>query len=365
MLTGEQTQAAENRKRNRGRMDLWLRSDSNVGYESPRPGVKVGVSDAAMENLIRGRGSLVLCGSKVGGSPRPQPRVRTAEGRDLLDKGKGQIMDKVLDVDGNRYYYSAREPRVPCDEGKENLRRSVNGTLANVMNVDANRGYSTARKEVRVPPDEGRDNCDYAKNGTMSKVLNVSVNRGYQSARPAPRVPTDESKSNEFKGRGTMNKVLNTRENLGYKSARPESRVKPEAEDIANMNKGTLGLVLQGKALGDPAPCPRVKPEAEDIAIKNKGSLTQMYHKYGRLPLSARPAPKVKGEAEDIYTRGTKGIVQNLMHKYGGLPTSPRPASRVKGDGNRYAKKNRGEMDTLLHGAKKTYKRNRPGTSKW
>lgn len=370
MATGEMQQADENRKRNRGSLQL----EHSGGYTSPRPGVRTGGSSQALENLIRARGTLggLLEQKQNAGysSPRPKMRVPSAEGKDLAEKGQGQQMGPVLDVDGNRFYYSAREARVPSPRGKENLRRSWGGDMGSLLQTEANRGYSSPRPAPRGPPGTGRDIANRGQRGSVTTLLGGGRDGGTAAAaatpRPAPRQPTPDAEANATKGRGSMARTLN--ETAGSATARPprkDARVTGDGEGNAAAGRGTLGLVLAGTACVSGPPAPRVRPEAQETAMKNAGSLSQMYSNFGRHPASARPPPKVKDEATDIYNRGTKGVIQNLLARYGTLPRSPRPAARVKPEAARFASTNKGQMGDLMHGPKQTYKKARPGSGMW
>ena len=99
-----------------------------------------------------------------------------------------------------------------------------------------------------------------------------------------------------------------------------------------------------------PPPGRAVKPEADDIARKNRGTMDKLQYEYGNMPQSARAAPRVKAEAEDIATKN-KGTADKLFYNYGNMPNSSRPAPRVKSEAAENAEKGRGAVGKLLGGA--------------
>lgn len=155
-----------------------------------------------------------------------------------------------------------------------------------------------------------------------------------------------------------------------YVTPRPAARVKPEAEEFARKNEGSLNLftskpqyvysprvepkcpsdesrnnyelgrhgtvsrLLSGSATPRPdsARMPRVKPEAEDIASghmgKNTANLLRQHGGSSGTP--EQPISRIKPEAEQTAKMHTGGRMNCLLHSPGRLPESSRPAPRVK-----------------------------------
>ena len=176
-----------------------------------------------------------------------------------------------------------------------------------------------------------------------------------------------------------------------YYTPRKAPRVRPEAEEYANKNKGSLELfgsgtprpipatprcetrcqtedgvknfhlgrngtvsgLLNGSATPrpDPAPGSRVKPEAEEIADHHKGKSTgQLFNSYGKLPTSARKEPRVKPEASETAEKSSGGFMRNLMHDPQQIPPSARKEPRVKPEASVTASMEGREMMKNLRG---------------
>ena len=312
---------------------------------------------------MRGRGSMdnflnMEKGKKTYYASTPVSRVHGDTARCIEQKHKSGIMAKVMDRNANQTYYSARYGKTR-PEGQEFRDRDFHGKdVSNIMNTSANKGYYDTRPNPKVNG-EGSDIASRSINGTMSNILNVDANRGYYSSRPAARVKGEASDTYE-QHRGSMNKFLNDSANRNYYSPRAGPRVKSEASDNANVGRGTMDVVF-GSTYAPPATpgcgAPRVKPEASENAHKAKGVLMQQQYNFGNLPMSGRPATRVNGEGAGNYEASQGNITKNLFAKYGNLPQSGRPAARVKPEAKKFA--NRGSMNELMHGGKKSYKSGR------
>ncbi|CAC5363643.1 unnamed protein product [Mytilus coruscus] len=156
-----------------------------------------------------------------------------------------------------------------------------------------------------------------------------------------------------------------------YNTPRAPPRVKPEAQEYADKNKGSLQLfgsgtprpiaptprpepkcpstegmrnyelgrhgtvsnLLNGSATPrpDPAPAPKMRPEAMGIAGGHSGQSTaNLFTQYGKLPMSARAAPRIKPEAEGAYEPHKGNNMKCLLHDPKKLPASARAVPRVK-----------------------------------
>ncbi|XP_061192874.1 uncharacterized protein LOC133201092 [Saccostrea echinata] len=174
-------------------------------------------------------------------------------------------------------------------------------------------------------------------------------------------------------------------ETNNYYTPRKAPRVRPEAEEFANKNKGSLNLfgsgtpkpipqtsrsetrcqteegkrnhehgkngtvscLLNGSATSQPeyALCPRVKPEAENIAEHHKGkSTSELFSNHGRLPASARKEPRVKPEATETAKKSSGEFMRNLMHDPSKIPQSGRKVPRVKSEASTTANREGAEM---------------------
>ncbi|XP_012943404.1 uncharacterized protein LOC101847371 [Aplysia californica] len=156
-----------------------------------------------------------------------------------------------------------------------------------------------------------------------------------------------------------------------YYEPRPAPRVRPEAEEIASRNKGSIDLfnsekhthvippphsprcptgearqnyevsrtghvgnLLGGKGPAPPvavSPAPRVTVQSEDIAEAHKGGpMNKLLTNYGHNRPSPRPLARVKPEAEETADMSKGGRMNSLMHNPSEMHETPRNAPRVK-----------------------------------
>ncbi|XP_013084848.2 uncharacterized protein LOC106069682 [Biomphalaria glabrata] len=192
----------------------------------------------------------------------------------------------------------------------------------------------------------------YIRNqGSVKEVWDKSRPQ-VDTPRPSPRCPSSASRQNYRAGWfGSVSPLLK-----GAATPRPSTtppRVKPEAEDTAFISRGPrMRAIVNEYARRGPSPrAPRVKPEAEEIADVSKGGrMSSLLHKFGTLPLSARPVPRLNLEAEPIAELSKGGHMRQTLHNYGQNKPSPQPEPRVKPEGQDNADLDKGKrMERILH----------------
>ena len=129
-----QTRDELKRQHQKGSMGVLMQPALNESYLSPRPASRVGMSKEAAELVKQNWGSLSLFLKSEHNtnynSPRQSRGVRydSVDDTDLIDRNRGQTMDKIMDRNGNQNYFSSRCQRVVGSEGQGNLQRSY-GTI--------------------------------------------------------------------------------------------------------------------------------------------------------------------------------------------------------------------------------------------
>ena len=174
----------------------------------------------------------------------------------------------------------------------------------------------------------------------------------YYTPRKAPRV-RPEAEEYALKNRGSLELFGSGEPRPVVPTPRATSRCQTE-EGKQNYEIGRNGRVSSLLKDGvtprpdDPA-VPRVKPEAEDIANHHKGKSTDnLFKNYGRLPTSARPIPRVKQEASETAEKHSGNTMNSLMHNPRKLPLSARAVPRVKPEAEEiHSKEGKGMMKSF------------------
>ena len=210
---------------------------------------------------------------------------------------------------------------------------------SDILNQTSQPAFSQSpRSAPKVKGQEAEDIMRKSSGNAMAATMNLSANRGYNSARPAPRV-RPEAEQVALRNAGTMNAILDNGANRAYYTSRPAQRVKPEANGNAVRNGGTMHLVLdsdKNSNYNTSRPQPRVKSEAHDNAVKNKGQMRLVLSSEN--PLSDDKVARVKPEAQDIYQRN-RGTLTSDIYNYGHNSLDQMPEQKIKGNsGRRIAK---------------------------
>ncbi|KAK7090721.1 uncharacterized protein [Littorina saxatilis] len=157
----------------------------------------------------------------------------------------------------------------------------------------------------------------------------------YYTPRRAPRV-RPEAEEFASKNAGSIN-LFSDEKNKHIVTGPPPSPRCLTNEAKQNYQKGRKGQVSGLLGGGGPmpavdkAPAPRVKPEAQDIAEHHKGSgMMGLIANDSRRPQSARSAPRVKVEASENAELGRGDRMNCLMHDAKKLPDTPKPMPRVR-----------------------------------
>ncbi|KAK3094068.1 hypothetical protein FSP39_023759 [Pinctada imbricata] len=174
----------------------------------------------------------------------------------------------------------------------------------------------------------------------------------YYTPRKAPRV-RPEAEEYAMKNRGSLELFGSGEPRPVIQTPRASSRCQTE-EGKQNYHLGRNGTV-SGLLCDRPTPrpddpaVPRVKPEAEDIANQHKGRSTNvLFKEYGNLPRSARPVPRVKHEAAETAELHSGNTMNRLMHDPKKIPLSARHQPRVKAEAQETANKEGLEMMKTL-----------------
>jgi hypothetical protein len=125
---------------------------------------------------------------------------------------------------------------------------------------------------------------------------------------------------------------------------------KSEAYSNAEANqRGTLGLMLEGKLDPSPRAPVRVKGDARANYEKGRqGTMGQLMGTSEQLSSDECPPAGRKQAGTNIRTTSNSSGVQNLFHNYGHLPQSARPEPRVKAEAKGNAMRNRGTMSEFM-----------------
>ena len=207
---------------------------------------------------------------------------------------------------------------------------------SDVLNQSLSPRSSYSPRGPKVKGQDAEDIMRKSSGNAMAQTMNLSANRGYNSARPAPRV-RPEAEDVAVRNAGTMNAILDNQANRGYSTARPAVRVKPEASDNAVRNGGSMHLVMDSNkncSYSTSRPQPRVKAEAQDNAVKNKGQMRLVLSSEN--PLTDDKVARVKPEAKDIYQRN-RGTLTGDIYNYGNNPLDQLPEQKIKGSGRQNA----------------------------
>lgn len=267
------TEAKENAARFSGSSTACcLNYDRNRGYSSARPPcVRGAVAQEAMERSRGVTGGVLAVGDNVDHSPpQPVPRRTGVEAEMYAQRATGAAIRRTLDVDSNVGYQTARPvSRTVTKEARDNADRNKGQGFSQLIGNDANSEESALRLEPRVKP-EARDIAMKSR-GSCGLAL---------EGQPAPdpvldaRVKSDGRENYERGRQGSMNQVLSGSE---YPPERPQSRVKYEGTEISqNGHTGTVHKLFNsyGQLPQSARPVARVRPEAEQNAIRNKGTMS-------------------------------------------------------------------------------------------
>lgn len=187
--------------------------------------------------------------------------------------------------------------------------------------------------------------------GSPAPWYDTEINDSYRSVSPQPRVKP-EGEEYAIRNRGSIGKWAFNYNNGQYNSPRPIPRC-PTSDSQNNYEvgrHGTIRRLLYGTATPRPdtAP-PRIKSEAEPIASLSRGKRMKIiineFAKKGPTPRVARVKQEAEGHAE--VHKG--GRMDKLIHSFGQLPLSDRGCPRVKVEGEPNADLDKGKrMEKLV-----------------
>jgi len=285
-------------------------------------------------------------------SPPPQRKLRSSEAKDVAARYSGATTAFCLDHDRNRGYSSARGPCVRGDVGRAALERG-RGVMAGVIAADDNVRYEPPRPASRLVGAEAELNARRYRGTEARLTLSQDVDAGWrQFDRPASRATCAEARDNAVRcGSGrAVSRLINGGDADSPATPRPEPRVKSDAaRHVAAKSRGTCGLALEGRLVGDPVREVRVKGSGKDNYERGRhGSVSGLLSDGGRVPEPERPASRVRDAGAEISQHGQTGTVHKLFHGYGQMPRSPRPAARVPADARPNAIRNMGTMSDFL-----------------
>lgn len=172
--------------------------------------------------------------------------------------------------------------------------------------------------------------------------------------RPGPRIKP-EAQDNADRNRGSLDLSWE-----GKRFESPRMQVATgrycslEGRENIIRNRGTLANILQSKgATGgtprEPVRCKATKPEATANAEQSKGGrMNLLLTNYGKNEVTPRPQLRVKPEAASNYTMSTGSAMSKVLHSPASLPVTYRPGPRIKPEAELNAMKNRGSMNYIM-----------------
>lgn len=240
-------------------------------------------------------------------------------------------------------------PRVR-PEAAENANRQRDA--GNWFSHDGGQNYHSPQPKERNTSDEARRNAQTNK-GSLGDIMSGKSNNTPDFEVHHRIKPEAEEFAN--RNRGTMDKWFDYSQNQRYESPRPGERLRTEeAKKVAEVNKGVMNECMGGYAdppVKKPIHPRSVKAEAAEMAERGKGgAMKDLMVNYGNMNLEeGRQGPKVKGMDAEEYAERNKGTVSKLMNNYADVPLPEQPAPKVYYGGEEVLDKYQGkDMGPML-----------------
>src|SRR6218665_213199 len=208
----------------------------------------------------------------TGLTPRPFSRYLSEEVKATMEKAKGGDMQKLLRMEGGGGEAQSKKLR---PEVEEIVVKSVQGMMKRVMDQAANKDYQSPRPCARAIRPEAQGTFEKNK-GVMSDCLQgypgMPIKKTVHKARPVD----DTVLARHFGS--SMSKTLKG-DLPSANRAKPTRAVKPEGEENAERNRGTIKTCLEDYGRSGPTGVKGrhlMTEEAHAIARKHHGSVDQL-----------------------------------------------------------------------------------------